>query len=242
MYWNRTGGENSALGRTVLMNNISGYQNTAVGNRSMENNGSGYGNTAIGYWSLLFNIYGNLNTAVGDSANVASISLNNATAIGAKAMVSRSNSMSFGDVNVSKWAFAKDSATSGVFQVGYNNTNGNGAYLTAGGVWTDISDERMKDSFQPLEPAGILEKIMQLPVTRWKYRGTENEYHIGPMAQRFQQLFMIGDGRSLSAMDKTGIALLGIQALKEENDRLKNTVEALSKRLEILERAGQVKQ
>lgn len=54
-----------------------------------------------------------------------------------------------------------------------------------------------------------------MPVTQWKYIGTQNEYHIGPMAQDFKELFHIGDGESLSAMDKSGVALLGVQALDE---------------------------
>ena len=56
------------------------------------------------------------------------------------------------------------------------------------------------------------------------------------MAQDFQRIFGIGDGHSLSAMDKSGVALLGIQALKEENDHLKNIFDQLTLRVEKLEK------
>ena len=235
LYWNASGSENSGFGRDAIMNNITGYQNTGIGNRTMENNTSGHSNTALGFLSLQFCLDGSYNTAIGDSANIATSSLNNTTALGAKTIVSTSNSMAFGDVNVNRWVFARNSVSSGVFQVGYNATNGNGAYLTAGGVWTDISDRILKDGIETMNRRSVLDKIMNMPVTKWKYKGTPGEFHIGPMAQDFEQLFGIGDGRSVSAMDKSGVALLGIQALQDENEDMKKMIDLLTKRVAELE-------
>lgn len=130
--------------------------------------------------------------------------------------------------------------------VGTANTNGNGAYLTAGGAWTNSSLRSFKERFVQQRPAEVLEKIRQLPVEGYYYKGTE-EYHITPMAEDFYRLFHTGAheiietdstgqlrrrpnpevSRYLAASDIAGVGLLGIQALAEENDTLKAKVAAL---------------
>jgi len=127
--------------------------------------------------------------------------------------------------------------------VGTNGTNGNGAYLTAGGTWTNGSSRSFKERFVQYRPAEVLEKILQLPVEGYFYKGTE-EYHITPMAEDFYRLFGTGVheiietdstgqlvrrpnpdvDKYLAASDVAGVALLGIQALHEENVQLSQRV------------------
>jgi hypothetical protein len=119
--------------------------------------------------------------------------------------------------------------------VGTNGTNGNGAYLTTGGTWTNGSSRSFKEHFVQYRPAEVLEKIRQLPVEGYFYKGTE-EYHITPMAEDFYRLFGTGVheiietdstgqlvrrpnpdvDKYLAASDMAGVALLGIQALHEQ--------------------------
>jgi len=130
--------------------------------------------------------------------------------------------------------------------VGTDNTNGNGAYLTTGGVWTNGSSRSFKERFVQYRPAEVLEKILQLPVEGYFYKGTE-EYHITPMAEDFYRLFGTGVheiietdstgqlvrrpnpdvDKYLAASDVAGVALLGIQALHEENAQLSQRVSDL---------------
>jgi hypothetical protein len=118
--------------------------------------------------------------------------------------------------------------------VGTNNTNGNGAHLTAGGVWTNGSSRSFKERFVQYRPAEVLERIRQLPVEGYFYKGTE-EYHITPMAEDFYRLFGTGAreiietdstgklvrrpnpdvDKYLAASDVAGVALLGVKALDE---------------------------
>jgi len=106
------------------------------------------------------------------------------------------------------------------FIVGNSSSNGNGAYLTTGGTWTNASDRNLKDDFSVVDDEDILNKVAQLDITRWKYKGTE-EYHIGPMAQDFYKSFDLGnDDKHISTIDPAGIALVSIKALKQENDEL----------------------
>ena len=127
--------------------------------------------------------------------------------------------------------------------VGTDNTNGNGAYLTIGGVWTNGSSRSFKERFVQYRPAEVLEKVLQLPVEGYFYKGTE-EYHITPMAEDFYRLFGTGVheiietdstgqlvrrpnpdvDKYLAASDVAGVALLGVQALHEENAQLRQRV------------------
>jgi regulator of replication initiation timing len=127
--------------------------------------------------------------------------------------------------------------------VGTDGTNGDGAHLTTGGVWTNGSSRSFKERFVQYRPAEVLEKILQLPVEGYFYKGTE-EYHITPMAEDFYRLFGTGVheiietdstgqlvrrpnpdvDKYLAASDVAGVALLGIQALHEENAQLRQRV------------------
>jgi len=145
--------------------------------------------------------------------------------------------------------------------VGTDGTNGNGACLTTGGAWMPGSSRSFKERFVQYRPAEVLEKILQLPVEGYFYKGTQ-EYHITPMAEDFYRLFGTGVheiietdstgqlvrrpnpdvDKYLAASDVAGGALLGIQALHEENAQLRQRVSdletenaALRARLERLE-------
>jgi hypothetical protein len=101
--------------------------------------------------------------------------------------------------------------------VGTNNTNGNGAHLTAGGTWTNGSDRNTKENFRPLDAQSILHKVAKLPVTEWNYKGeTNGERHVGPTAQDFRAAFGLGhDDRYITTIDADGVALAAIQGLHQ---------------------------
>jgi Chaperone of endosialidase len=251
------GASNVAIGKFALQNLFTSNKNVAVGDEVLssfdddgtgENTGVGHSallntngnsaafNTAVGSKALSMNIGGFYNTALGYDANTTVGNLSNTTIIGSEGRVSSINTMAFGNGNVEKWVFGRQTSPANqAFKVGSGAGNGNGAYLTDGGVWTNTSDRNLKDDIVVLEPQDILEKLMTVPLSRWKYKGT-NEYHIGPMAQDFYDSFRVGlDNTSISTIDPAGVALACIQALKKENEELKNSINALMKRLDKLE-------
>ncbi|NPA34254.1 MAG: hypothetical protein GXO48_04925 [Chlorobi bacterium] len=131
--------------------------------------------------------------------------------------------------------------------VGTNATNGNGAYLSAGGVWTNASSREFKYSLRLLNPDSILAKVKQLPIYHWAYNNT-TEYHISPLAEDFHSLFNVGDvnipynNKYLASIDVASVSLLAIQALENkvarlesENAQLKEYIKRLEKRIEALE-------
>jgi hypothetical protein len=90
-----------------------------------------------------------------------------------------------------------------------------GAKLTSGGVWTNASDRDLKENFLPINGEELLEKIEQLPISEWNYKvESDNIRHIGPTAQDFKAIFGVGsDGKSISTVDPSGIALAAIKEL-----------------------------
>lgn len=123
--------------------------------------------------------------------------------------------------------------------VGTGPSNGNGAHVTAGGVWTNGSDRATKTDFAPIDSRAILRKLAGLPVTSWRYQGEpEHIRHIGPMAQDFHSTFGLGeDGRYIGTLDADGVAFSAIQALHAELSAADHRIEELEGRVERLEAA-----
>ncbi len=127
--------------------------------------------------------------------------------------------------------------------VGTDATNGNGAHLTADGVWTNASSRTVKTDFESLDAEQILAQISNLPVESWRYKGSRGR-HIGPYAEDFAQIFAVGTAREngtiedkyLAAADVAGVSLAGVKALIQQNQELRQIVEELSQKIAELER------
>ncbi len=242
LFQNITGSENIAIGRGALWASQSASSNTSIGWRTMEQFTTGRQNLAIGQFAMRTYLNGIANTAIGSSAlenipggdfntaigfsaggNNGGIVVNYSTAIGTYATVTTSNTMVFGAENyTTKWAFGRPT-TSYALQVGNTTADGNGAYLSTGGTWTNGSSRDFKEDFEELNDEEILNKIDNLSVTKWKYKGT-NETHIGPIAEEFKEQFNLGvsnDNKHISTIDASGVALKAIQVLRKENNILK---------------------
>ncbi|MBI3632236.1 MAG: DUF5011 domain-containing protein [Candidatus Vogelbacteria bacterium] len=100
-----------------------------------------------------------------------------------------------------------------------------GAYVTAGGTWTNASSRDLKENFTTLDPEAVLEQINQLAIPRWNYKNeATTTTHIGPIAQDFYSIFGLGGTTtgsiSISTIDPAGVALLGIQGLSKRLNEL----------------------
>jgi hypothetical protein len=112
-----------------------------------------------------------------------------------------------------------------------------GAYCSAAGVWTSVSDRNAKEQFTAIEPRDVLAKVAALPITQWKYKSeAEGVKHLGPVAQEFHAAFGLGDSdKAIGTVDESGVALAAIQGLVEELRRRDAENADLKKRLERLE-------
>jgi hypothetical protein len=202
-----------------------GFNNEAGGNAVVS--GGSY-NACTGYASAI--VGGEKDTVVGSTS----------MAFGYQVLVNNnSRVMFFNDIISGRFGVNRDDHDSLLhpIHVGTNTSNGNGAYLSAGGTWTNGSSRNYKENFRPLEGEELLAKLAVVPVTSWNYRNSE-ERHIGPVAEDFVAAFDVGctlddgsrDDKYLSTMDVAGVALVAIQALNEktkEIDDLKTQLEEL---------------
>jgi len=226
------GRSNTASGEDATIGG--GMDNTASGYRAIV--GGGWHNAASGNYSVVLGGYGNtadadFNLVFGQEVNPSAIETHRVYFFGP------------GAPRPSGFLVINRLDGDHPIHVGTSGTNGNGAHLTGGGKWTDGSSRSFKERFVQYRPAEVLEKILQLPVEGYFYKGTQ-EYHITPMAEDFYRLFGTGVheiietdstgqlvrrpnpdvDKYLAASDVAGVALLGVQALHEENAQLRQRV------------------
>jgi hypothetical protein len=122
---------------------------------------------------------------------------------------------------------------------GANPDGTNGAYLSNGGVWTDVSDEHAKTAFAPVRPQRVLGKVAGMPVNAWSYKSEPGVRHLGPVAQDFHRAFGLGeDARHIAPLDTSGVALAAIKALNTTVEKQSRQIARLQARLAEVERNG----
>lgn len=130
--------------------------------------------------------------------------------------------------------------------VGTNTSNGNGAYLSKGGVWTNTCDRNKKTNFKAVDPKSVLATLSKVPVTRWEYRNDpDRARHMGPTAQDFHAAFGLGDSeKSIGTVDVDGVLMAAVQGLnaavdekEAEISKQKRQIAELESRLARLEAA-----
>ncbi len=128
-------------------------------------------------------------------------------------------------------------ATGGTY-IYSNSTSTSGVRLSSGSSsWQALSDRNSKRNIRPVNSSVILEKIDQLPVSRWSYKAQDESIeHIGPMAQDFYKLFNIGeDDRHISTLDPSGVALAGIKELIDMIENQNIRIEELENKITELQ-------
>jgi trimeric autotransporter adhesin len=138
----------------------------------------------------------------------------------------------------------RDGLLNNPITVGTSSSNGNGAYLSQGGTWTNGSSRTFKENFTPFNSEELLSKIANLSVTTWNFKQS-TEKHIGPVAEEFVGAFDTGviresDGKRddmyLSSGDVAGVALAGVQELLKQNKELQDSNENMKQLILELER------
>jgi hypothetical protein len=230
---NTTGISNVFIGDLSGSSNETGNYNVYIGKNSSGTNLSG-NNVCIGAQTKA---NGNNNVMLGTNAGYQNTGTGNVfigTGAGTNNMLSNrfivenstglTNPMIYGDFVNDRISFH---ALTGSYplQVGTTFTNGNGAFLTTGGTWTNGSSRTFKDRYTDLNPSEILDKIEQMELKGWFYKGTQ-EYHIGPFAEDFYQAFGTGVldveedlGRYLSPADVAGVSMVAIQELIRQSKK-----------------------
>ncbi|MGF1572905.1 MAG: tail fiber domain-containing protein [Sumerlaeia bacterium] len=108
-----------------------------------------------------------------------------------------------------------------------------GAFLSTGGTWTNASDRESKTDFQEIDPQDVLAKLLNLPITKWRYQAEDpNVTRMGPTSQDFRKAFGLGhDERSIGAVDADGVAFAAIKGLHTMTDERIRQLEAENEQL-----------
>lgn len=268
---NTTGSRNTSIG------SHSGRLDVTMGS-------NGNDNVYIGYQSGQNNFSGNNNTLIGSNANVADVNYNYAVAIGSGALVGRSNAIALGGstlatrtrvgINVANPLFSLHINQIDNLGLGLDNgtnrwefwNNDNlrmyyngaerGSFNQTNGVYTSISDRRLKSNIQPL--GSLLSKIKNLQPSNYTFTHDDlNRNQIGFIAQELNEIFpeFVYLNKSnetdrpeeeLFTVDYSGMSVIALKAIQEqqemietlqqENQLLKNTLEQIKIRLESLEK------
>jgi hypothetical protein len=104
---------------------------------------------------------------------------------------------------------------------------GSGAFVSAGGVWTNASSRDYKDEIQDLSAADAEKTLEGLNPVTYKYKNTVNEHHVGFIAEDVPDLVATEGRKSLSPMDIVAVLTKVVQDQQKTIDDLAAKVAAL---------------
>lgn len=96
-----------------------------------------------------------------------------------------------------------------------------------GTQFISTSSREVKTAFEAVEPQEILTKVAALPVSAWRYVWEDaSTRHVGPVAEDFQRLLGLGDGKTIGTVDADGVLLAAVQGLKQLVDETRAAMAA----------------
>ena len=121
--------------------------------------------------------------------------------------------------------------------VGIGNTNpvqplqmGSGAYVSAGGVWTNASSRAYKQDIKFLTGDEAAKTLTALEPVQFSYRADPEERHVGFIAEDVPDLVASKDRKGMSAMDVVAVLAKVVQDQQRTIAELSKKIEALEKR------------
>ncbi len=108
----------------------------------------------------------------------------------------------------------------------------NGAYLSAGGAWTDASSRELKEKIEALAAPDAREVLGGLTPVRYQYKTEPGEMHLGFIAEEVPEAVATADRKGLSPMDIVAVLTKVVQ----EQQR---TIEQLNQKVSLLEKNAQ---
>lgn len=146
------------------------------------------------------------------------------------------------DNNGNRWSFGN----TGNFRVNAVGTGAPEMQLTRSGNMTvrntvtangfiDNSSRTLKTGFESVDEEAVLEKLVAMPVTTWRYKdGADQPLHMGPVAEDFQAAFGLSDGKGISSIDANGVTMAAVKGLHRKLERRDQEIEALRSQNEQL--------
>lgn len=103
-----------------------------------------------------------------------------------------------------------------------------GAFLSAGGIWTNASSRDLKTDVSPLSANDAVSTLKRLQPVHFTYKVEPEDQHVGFIAEDVPDLVATPDHKTLASMDILAVLTRVVQEQQE-------TIDALQKRLAQLE-------
>jgi len=229
--FNSTGSENSFFGTDSGFNNSTGKSNSFFGEDAGSKNIRGYGNSFFGT-SSGYNAQGSNNVCVGRSAGATLGGLSSGNiVIGHQAGTPNLDTL------MNRLFIDNESSDTPLIYGEFDNDHIviNGTFEVTAGL-SNPSSRAVKTNYSTVDASDVLDKIAVMDIQEWNYIAHPGQRHIGPFAAEFHSAFGLGkDDSSISTIDASGVALVAIQALQQENNELKKLILDLTERVNSLE-------
>ena len=88
--------------------------------------------------------------------------------------------------------------------------------------------ERRDTGMRDITHEATLEKVVKLPVERWRYKeglGLDNQDHVGVYAEDFTEAFDLGDSKTINLLDVSGIGLSATKGLAMKVKKLEKRMD-----------------
>jgi len=211
-----------------------GLNNTASGVAATV--GGGFGNTASGYFATAGGGFGNI--AAGTGSFVAgSNALNETPAHVGVFLFADSSGYAFHSAAANEFAARATGGVRFVLGIDGSGTPTWSCAASSANSWACSSDRNLKENFQPVDVAGVLQRVVGLPLYLWNAKGTApNVKHLGPTAQDFMAAFALGNSDKMIGMqDADGVALAAIQGLNQRLEEQRQSLDEQQQRIAELE-------
>jgi hypothetical protein len=237
-YTTASGSFSTAMGVSTT---ASGWYSTAMGYNSTV---SGYASIAMGFGTTAS---GHASTAMGSNTTASG---SYSTAMGHKVIAEGAGSFIIGDYVASNAEPERVQSTDNRFTARFRGgyffmTSGNVGTITGvhlapnGNAWGSISDSTKKENFIKANGEEFLKKLSTLKLGSWNYKGV-NTRNYGPMAQEVftafgkDELGTIGSDTMVNTLNMDGLLFIFAQALYEENEKLKISLQEAKKDIDQL--------
>jgi hypothetical protein len=96
-----------------------------------------------------------------------------------------------------------------------------GAFLSAGGTWTNASSRSYKENIQDLDATSAMDALAKLNPVTYVYKVDPSEHHVGFIAEDVPALVATTDRKSLSPMDIVAVLTKAVQEQQKTINELK---------------------
>lgn len=151
------------------------------------------------------------------NSNVAGLIMTQSSGDSGYIMHNRANTLTIGAGSIDRITIDRDGNVGfGVARPNHPIEAPSGAYLSAGGVWTNSSSRDRKENIESLTPEEALAALAQLEPVRFNYRQDGIEEHVGFIAEDVPALVATSDRQSLSPMDIVAVLTKVVQAQQQQ--------------------------